>query len=309
MEQVFLSRKELRILFEDFSDKVHNKIYKRADYYFWGTMNVWTREGGHPEFRLLYDGFNVHVTPWVENSAVNPLVLNADDMSLGTYLCDMMTDYIEYNYNNIEENNNMAINNTNTNPLGINFRFGPVPASVRMSMYGMAIKNAEGTYVAYDGNSDTMMNVDILNFEGADRFMYQLPVAVKDVAKGDVVIHNNAPCFVLEVGEKNRFKVLDIYAGEEKTMVASKSPFNFDFITKVVSFIDFAGAADADNPFGNMWPLLLLNGGDKDNTNLALMMMMSNGKMDMNPMMMYALLGGNNDILPFLLVNNMNKGE
>ena len=309
MEQVFLNRKELRIWFEDFSDWVHKKTYKRADYGVWNTMNVWTREDRYPKFRLLYDGFNVHVTPLVGSQTVNLLVLNADDMSLGTYLYDMMTDYIEYNNNNIEENNNMAINNTNTNPLGINFRFGSVPASVRMSMYGMAIKNAEGTYVAYDGNSDTIMNVDILNFEGADRFMYQLPVAVKDVAKGDVVIHNNAPCFVMEVGEKNRFKVLDIYAGEEKTMVASKSPFNFDFITKVVSFIDFAGAANADNPFGNMWPLLLLNGGDRDNTNLALMMMMGNGKMDMNPMMMYALLGGNNDLLPLMLLGNFNKGE
>lgn len=301
MEFVRMNRNELRIWFEDFSDWVKKGVYKKAPYREWSVLNTWTKyEDENPRFELRCENYILQIHSL--DHSPNPLILNIRDDSLGTYLYDMMTDYIEYNNN--KENEEMK-------NFGVNFDFGPVPATVRMSMYGMAIKNAEGTYVAYDVKNDSIMNVDILNFEGANKFMYKMPVAVKDVAKGDVVIHNGAPCFVQEVCENARFKVLDIFAGEEKTMVASKSMFNFDFITKVVSFIDFAGAANADNPFGNMLPFLLLNDGDRDNsTALAMAMMMNGGNMNMNPMMMYALMGGNsNDLLPLMLLGNFNKGE
>ena len=45
-----------------------------------------------------------------------------------------------------------------------NFDFGPVDTSIRMSLYGLAIKNASGTYVAYDATNKSVMDVDIVNF-------------------------------------------------------------------------------------------------------------------------------------------------
>ena len=188
-----------------------------------------------------------------------------------------------------------------------NFDFGPVDSSVRMSLYGMAIKNAAGTYVAYDANSKQVMDVDILNFEGANKLMYKMPVALKDVRSGDVVVHNRKPCFVQMVCDDNRFKVLDIFDGEEKTIVPARSPFGWDFLTKVVCLYNFNNA-DTNNPFGNLLPLLLLSDGKTDDMLPFLLMSQNGADFAANPMLMYALISGkgSNDMLPFLLMGGFN---
>jgi hypothetical protein len=185
-----------------------------------------------------------------------------------------------------------------------NFDFGPVDSSVRLSVYGMAIKNSAGKYVAYDRATEQIMDVDILNFEGANKFMYKMPVAISAIEVGDVVVHNRLPMFVQKVLGDNRLEVLDVYNGEEKTVVLSKSMFNFDFITKVVSLVDFAGTADKHNPFGNMLPLLLMGDGNSKDM-LPLMFLMNQSGNGMNPMMLYALMGDhkNDDMLPLLMMS------
>lgn len=193
-----------------------------------------------------------------------------------------------------------------------NFDFGPIKGdNIRMSMYGLAIKNRDGNYVAWDKANENIMNVDIFNFSG-DGLMYKMPVPIKDIKDGDIIIHNRVPMFVVETFEK-ALDVIDIYSGEHKTIILSRSPFGFNFATKVVSLIDFGAMSDntpsEDNPFGNMWPLLMLNdSGSIDPMMLALMCM---GKGDnANPMMMYALLaskGNNDNLLPLMLMMNGGK--
>lgn len=193
-----------------------------------------------------------------------------------------------------------------------NFDFGPVKGdNIRMSMYGLAIKNRDGNYVAWDKVNENIMNVDILNFNG-DGLMYKIPVAIKDIKDGDIVIHNKVPMFVLEVFEKS-LDVIDIYSGERKSIILSRSPFGFDFATKVISLIDFGAMGGAtpseDNPFGNMWPLLML--GDSGSIDPMMLALMCASKGDCaNPMMMYALLaskGNNDNLLPLMLMMNGGK--
>jgi hypothetical protein len=189
---------------------------------------------------------------------------------------------------------------------GFNFDFGSCEGSnVRMSMYGMAVKNASGIWVAYDKENEQIMDVDILNFEGS-KYMYKMPVALKDVAKGDVVIHNRRPMFVTGV-TSGKITAIDPFEGEEKVVLLTKSPFGFDFATKVVCLFDGAfGKADAANPFGNMLPFLMMGDSDID----PMMLMAMSGNMDMsNPMMMYMLMkdGGNSDLLPFLMMGGFGK--
>lgn len=211
-------------------------------------------------------------------------------------------------YNNKEEKKEM-----------MKFDFGPVDSSVHMSMYGMAIKNASGTYVAYDVKTGNIMDVDIINFEGANKFMYKMPVALNAVQAGDVIVHQRHPMFVSEVDmQANRMVAVDIYNGEEKVIVPTASPFGFSFITKVVSLINFANSADASNPFGNMLPFLLMSDSKSNDNSMLMAMAMMGGHTDMmqNPMMLYALMnrdGKNNDMLPFLLMGgfgaNLNGGS
>ena len=193
-----------------------------------------------------------------------------------------------------------------------NFDFGPVKGdNIRMSIYGLAVKNRDGNYVAWDKVNENIMNVDILNFNG-DGLMYKIPVAIKDIKDGDIVIHNKVPMFVLEVFDKS-LDVIDIYSGERKSIILSRSPFGFDFATKVISLIDFGTMSGAtpseDNPFGNMWPLLMLN--DSGSIDPMALAFMCAGKGDgANPMMMYALLaskGNNDNLLPLMLMMNGGK--
>jgi hypothetical protein len=215
---------------------------------------------------------------WTLDLNTNDLRVNGD--SLEKYIEKTVN---EFNNNKKEEENNKMMK----------FDFGPVDSSVHMSLYGMAIKNASGTYVAYDVKTGSIMDVDIINFEGANKFMYKMPVALSAVQVGDVIVHSKHPMFVSEVDiETNRMVAVDIYDGEEKVIVPTQSPFGFSFITKVVSLFNFAGTADASNPFGNMLPLLMLSDSKSKDDNLLPLMLMAGGNVDMsNPMMLWALMG------------------
>ena len=189
---------------------------------------------------------------------------------------------------------NTTTNNKESNIMKFNFDFGPVnPSTVRMSMYGLAVKNKAGTWVSYDAASGNIVDVDVFNFDGA-KFLYKMPVAIKDIAAGDIVIHNGAPMFVLgvPVGGKT-LTVVDTINGERKDIMLATSPFGFNFATKVVNFLGnmMSGAATAENPFGNMWMLMAMSGDTKMEDMLPMALMMNGGMDASNPMMMWALMG------------------
>lgn len=196
-----------------------------------------------------------------------------------------------------------------------NFDFGPCTNdNIRMSMYGLAVKNANGTWVSYNPESKEIIDVDIFNFDGG-KFLYKMPVAIKDVAPGDIVIHNRKAMFVIDVSEAG-MTAIDPQAGEEKKILLTKSPFNFNFATKVVSLFNMtSNAPTPDAPFGNMLPFLMMseNGGEFDmNTVLMLSMMGGQPGMDFskNPMMMYFLMKDSknaDDLLPLMFMGNLCK--
>lgn len=226
--------------------------------------------------------------------------------------CEFDTEINKIN-NKINKLSNAVNGNEEDNRMkGLNFDFGPVNGNVaRMSIYGMAVKNRTGAWVSYDEKTGEIMDVDVLNFDGS-KFLYKMPVAIKDVAVGDIVIHMNVPMFVTKISEdgKSVFAV-DPVVGERKEILLTKSPFGFNFITKIVNFIGNAfGSATADNPFGNMGMLMMMSEGSNDFKDMLPLMLMANGgNIDMsNPLMMYALLGDKgNDMLPWMFLMNSNK--
>ena len=203
---------------------------------------------------------------------------------------------------------NKSIKENKKEMKGFNFDFGPVKTdSVKISVYGLAVKNTNGTYVSYDTTSGNLMDVDILNFDGS-KFLYKMPVAIKDVKVGDIVIHNRVPMFVTSIGsDAKTLVVVDPVNGEKKEIMLTRSPFGFDFATKIVNIIGNM-SADANNPFGNMWMFALASGDGKDTSfaDLAPLMLMSQGSLNIDPMMMYVLAsGGKNDsLLPLMFMMN-----
>ena len=191
-----------------------------------------------------------------------------------------------------------------------NFDFGSCANDrVKVSMYGIAVQNAAGTWVSYDPKTGKIVDVDILNFDG--KYLYKMPVAIKDIAAGDVVIHNRKPMFVSKV-EDGKILAIDPAAGEEKVIMLTRSPFGFDFATKIINLLDncFNQTASADNPFGNMLPLMLINDNKNSSKDLLPLFMLSGnmGGLNQNPMALYMLFSNgdkmNNDLLPFLFFSN-----
>lgn len=239
--------------------------------------------------------------------------------------CAMLdNDYIDDRINKVLNEQNTFDNNVddkkgNKKMKAFNFDFGPCTTdNIRMSMYGLAVKNANGTWVSYNPESKEIIDVDIFNFDGG-KFLYKMPVAIKDIAPGMVIVHNRKAMFVIEVGDSG-ITVVDPQAGEEKKILPTKNCFNFNFYTRVVSLFDSfmkspENAPSAENPFGNMLPIFMMseNSGEFDmNTMLMLSMMSSQGGMDFskNPMMMYFLMKDSknaDDLLPLMFMGNLCK--
>lgn len=217
--------------------------------------------------------------------------------------------------NSILQSNKIIAKNENTNikeknNMNMPFDFGfCTDEQVRMSFYGLAVKNVSGKYVSYNAETNEIIDVDIINFKGG-KFFYKMPVAIRDVAAGDIIIHARKPMFVKKVNEEEKTIVaIDPCAGEEKTIMITRSPFGFDFCTKIISLIDMnkgKETADSANPFGNMLPFLLMSESeDKNEINPLLFMAMGNENFKENPMMMYFLMSNDNknkDLLPMMFM-------
>lgn len=197
---------------------------------------------------------------------------------------------------------------------GFNFDFGKITNdSIRMSMYGMAVKNTSGVWTAYDKSTGDLMDVDVFNFDGSN-FLFKMPVAIKDIAVGDVIIHARKPMFVISKTEAGDLVAIDPVAGEKKTIMPIRSPFGFNFATKVISLFDNlmgnSEAPSADNPFGSLWMLMLMDGKSDMKDMLVPMMLMSqaNGSTNaFNPMMLMLMNDGDMKDLavPLMLMNQV----
>ena len=202
---------------------------------------------------------------------------------------------------------------------GINFDFGPCGSTVRMSMYGMAIQNISGEWVSYNPDSREIINVDVFNMADGGKYMYKMPVAIADVKEGDIVIHNRVPMFVTAINENGTFEVTDVRAGETKNIIPTRSPFGFNFMTKIVSLFNGLMTPDKNNPFGNMWMFAMMSGDNNFDMKDMLMISMMTGNNDfvgnMNPMMLMFMMDDKNEkndwLMPLMLMNSgmMNQAQ
>ena len=191
--------------------------------------------------------------------------------------------------------------------MNLNLDFGNCKNdNIRLSPYGIAVRNAKlGTWVSYDPKGKKTIDVNDFVMDGT--YLYKLPVAIKDVKAGDVVLHNKVPVYVEKV-EDGKLLVIDPVESEERIVLPITNMFGFNFVTKVVSIMDMSGVAPtADSPFGSMLPFMMASNGNID----PVMLMLMSGKaadFTSNPMMLYFLLdnkGNKNDnLLPLMMMMN-----
>ena len=180
--------------------------------------------------------------------------------------------------------------NDTMNIPSMKFDFGPMSSNdTQMSPYGLAIKYKDAWY-AY--NAATSQTIDVtgmtFDFEG---MIYKTPVALSAVQEGDLIIHQGRPVYVIQVNNMASIEVVDLAASEQKTVIPVSNMFGFNFVTKVAPLFNFGTVTpSADNPFGNIVPMMLMSSlfGDKNDSNKS-------KDNDMFKMMaMMSLMGGNN---------------
>ena len=247
-------------------------------------------------YQLNIDGYgNVDVTTW-NNTDTTDSISTVDRTNELTHKINQRPTFNDVN----KMIDDKMREKENVNMKGFNFDFGPCTGDqVRLSMYGLAVKNQSGVYVSYNPKTKEIVDVDILNFDGA-KYMYKIPVALKDVALGDIIIHNRKPMFVvaLSTDGTNTLTCVDVYAGEQKAIIPTTNMFGYSFITKVVSLFNTIGtnAPSPDAPFGNMLPLMLMDDGNDEKFNPMMLMMMMNqsgNQMFSNPLMMMLMFSEN----------------
>ena len=206
--------------------------------------------------------------------------------NLQDYINDLMKDMLEK-----EDNKKMA-----------NYNFGAYTNSnLRLSLYGLAVKNSCGKWVSYDRKTHQLIDAEVFNFEiDTSKIFYKIPKATDSVETGDILLYKDRPVFVENVRNDGKFEVIDPYEGTAVTILPLTSPFGFNYTTVIVSITDYLPKANEDNPFGSLLPFIM--GGD----NSALMaMMMSDGEID--PMMMMMLGNKDGNMLPFIMMKMCHK--
>ena len=293
-------------IFEDFEVGVKTKQLNPIEYSLWRQLHVianYDKQSEMLEFEIYGENpeYIALVKPWNRGP-----VGTTEDNSLGEQIIyNYQLEYEDYTIQRKEDVKDMKKN--------FGFEFGTCEYdNVRISMYGLAVKNAAGVYVSYNPTTKEIVDVDIMNFEGG-KFLFKMPVGIKEIKAGDVILHNRKPIIVTEVGETD-ILVVDVVSGENKSIMLTRNMFGFNFATKIVSLFNAIGEAPTpDAPFGNLLPFMLLGdeSTDADPMTMALLAMSMNGKgMDMsNPMWMYFLCKDNanmKDIAPLMLMS-MNK--
>ena len=182
-----------------------------------------------------------------------------------------------------------------------NMKFGSFNSeSVKYSFNGIAFKTSDGDYVIYNDDFTFTNVADMV----IDMPVFAMPVSREQISVGDVIRHNNDWVIVNDISE-NEIKVAKPWTKEIVSVIPETSIFGFSFYTKIINpFEGFGKEANADNPFGNILPFLMMQNDSGDSINPMIMaMMFGGGKIDMNnPMMMYMMMSQNKEIDPMMMM-------
>ena len=261
------------------TDKMIFVEYYINNFYYCRTFNI--NDNGFGQF--IYDRY--FKTDKIEDDFItigaNTLTVNNALDNLCTNLRYNATSSTFYTLNGDNTNTTFDTKEEKKMSNMFKFDFGPCnPDRVKMSPYGLAIKNGDKEWVAYNAATGQIVNVDSFCFDIPNAF-YKMPVALNQVSVGDVILHQGHVCFVQCVDDNgNGLDVIDVAQGEIRIVIPTTNMFNFNFVTKIVSLFNMSNitAPDENNPFGNIVPMMMLSemmGNDKDTDSFGKMMMVS----------------------------------
>lgn len=253
---------------------------------------------------LRYNGDNWFTT--------TPYTTTDWTVTLGNYPVQSEIDEIKKRLDKIE-NKNKKENKKMFDNLTKNLKCGRAQ-DVRMSIYGPAFKGEDGSWYSVDIDGE-MTDVSDLLFD-MDSYCYMMPVPKNAIVEGDFILHNGHWVKVIEYGNGCVMNAVDTFNKQFIVPTVTKSPFGFEFYTKLVQLLDFSKMPiSAENPFGMLPMMFMLNNkNEKDMLPMLMMIGTQNGGLNFdmsNPLMMYLMMkdGDNSNLLPFLMMGQMQKSE
>jgi hypothetical protein len=144
----------------------------------------------------------------------------------------------------------------------LNVPFGKIEDdSVKVSMgingIALVVKDKDGAYRSYNP-ADKNISVCPAELQFADFPAFVIPVLAKDLKEGDLILRDRDLSYYAGNDADGNKIVVDIKVGELKTLVATKSPFGFDFVAKVISPLSGFGTPAADGAAPAFDPSMLL---------------------------------------------------
>jgi len=194
----------------------------------------------------------------------------------------------------------------------------------KQSIYGIAVKNAEGKFIARhsrekghrrsegggdeEENSPDFMDVTDLTLDATEGLFYRMPVKMEDLKPNDIIIRSDNPFSVLFVEEVRSDSVrgFDPSSNQMQTYKPLANMLDIKFLIRIVG----PGNLLDDNDSNELLPLLLAGnqgaGGQNDSlSSLLLLKALGSGKTDDKMLRTLMLLGNNNNagnnLLPLLL--------
>ena len=263
-ENFCYNQNEINHILEQFGDAISNKQYKNRIPY-----DIYRKIKN--DCQLIFISFDCDDI-LVKAESTTLFHTSYKDNGFGQFFYDnyVSTTKVVETKTNIKENDTMKMPT-------MNFDFGPFTESgvVALSPYGIAVRSSKGEYLTY--NAATGATVDVTGFTfDFQKMIYKMPAAIKDLRAGDMVLHRGKPMYVQSV-EEDGIHCIDILNSEAKVIVPVTNMFGFNFVTKVVSLMNFnAAQPSAENPFGNLMPFMMMSsvmGDDSDNDFSKMMMM------------------------------------
>lgn len=287
-----------------------------------GTFYLNTSDGYKP-LKVSFDGSmsNTTNTCEPENSKLQSLFGSFENTS-HTITNTITTSNLDDLKNLIYGKNSSIINTQNKkekNEMNMKIfdtQFGKVD-DVAMSIYGATFKTV-GTdglarSIAYDPNTQEYIDVPNEMIIAKGSYCYAMPCTADNLHIGEYIRHNGAWARVIDVDDAARIVVEKIATREVATILPVRSIFGYSFYTKLITpFQSGFMTADAEHPFGNILPFLMMDDGKMDDMLPLMLMMGQNGaaQFDMsNPMMLMMLMnekdGKDSDVFKMMTMMSM----
>lgn len=161
------------------------------------------------------------------------------------------------------------------------------PGCCRLSMNGkVAVRTSDGTYKTYNQSTGNLTNCANFVLDIGDDLFFLLPTRV--LKKGDIVLINGKPMYILEVKSKNRVEVMSYEDSTIQTVIPERHVLmGRKFYGKIVSLVgnSFGRKSGFFTTILKFKMMSSMMGGKNDNGSLSgnalpMLMLMGHGGMD-----------------------------